>query len=420
MGMTHNDDEFMLYDFMTLWSTDDLWYVTRDYWIDLGEFWVLELDSSRGKEQTPKQQQTANYDNLQRLNQTWLSFFITICIPEIRSVFIQKTRIAFISECQSVSMHDRCVPFSRCLPLEARQIQDNLTQNGFASAAAILSERVNACETAEIFASKNVMSISKEHMVKLLAATQDVEWPPVFQIKIAEHFLRHHIIDPLEQAVKGGSSNSPVSLAKQLAKLIAISSQENGVQAFVPSNPNFTAIFHGLTQLGSAKGCDNKSKSKSAETSASSGDAEALQMLVEYDNQKAQVHATAADQETSATILHACKARFLWCFCFQVKWCCRLLCQQLNSRKKQQQTKTATSRAAKATATTTWKNCHYDYIIYHYKIALNRYAIQRWKPGKVRESTLTTQKQNKSLVYLQCYYIHTIWYLHMNMSLFRR
>ena len=237
---------------------------------------------------------------------------IFICSPEIHSLYKSKTRIAFISECQSVSMHDRlirCVPFSRCLPPEARQIQDNLTQNGCASAAAILRERVNACETAEIFASRNVISISKEHMVKLLAATQDVEWPPVFQIKIAEHFLRHHIIDPLEEAVKGGSSNSPVSLAKQLAKFIAISSQENGAQAFVPSKPNFTAIFHGLTQLGSAKGCG--SKSKSAETSARSGDAEALQMLVEYDNQKAQVHATAADQETSVTILHACKAGFL-------------------------------------------------------------------------------------------------------------
>ena len=186
-------------------------------------------------------------------------------------------------------------------------IEQNLLKNGYETTSAILKERLNACETAEIFATQNVSSISKAHMIKLLAATPDVEWPPVFQVKIADHYLRHYILEPLEQSVKGKTSSQPIVSMKELVRFLAIASQEHGAQSFVPSKPSFTAIFHGLT--GSQPGGAKKPAVAGAGDAAGSGADEALTMLMSIDSPTPPAAKAKEDDQSCEIILHSCQAR---------------------------------------------------------------------------------------------------------------
>lgn len=189
-------------------------------------------------------------------------------------------------------------------------IEQNLLTNGYETTAAILKERLHACATAEIFATQNVSSISKANMVKLLAATPNVEWPPVFQVKIADHHLRHYILEPLEKSVKAKERSQPISI-KDLGRFLAIASQEHGAESFVPSKPSFTAIFHGLTGLKSG-GAKKPAQAVAGDVAGSDSGAnaanEALTMLQSFDNPSLTAAPTQNDQ-SGEMILHSCKAR---------------------------------------------------------------------------------------------------------------
>ena len=188
-------------------------------------------------------------------------------------------------------------------------IEQNLLTNGYEETAAILKERMQACETAEIFATQNVSSISKANMVKLLAATPNVDWPPVFQVKIADHHLRHYILEPLVKSLKAKEPSQPISI-KDLGRFLAIASQEHGAESFVPRKPSFTAIFHGLTGLKSG-GAKKPAQAVAGDVAGSdSGANEALTMLQSFDNPSLAAAPTQDDQSQSREmILHSCKAR---------------------------------------------------------------------------------------------------------------
>ena len=110
--------------------------------------------------------------------------------------------------------------------IQARQILDNLNEQGKTSSSESLRERIAQCEVCEIFTTKNLKNIPEEKMSKFLLLTRDAwsHFDDFLKLKLAERHIHMQILLPLSKEL-GSESMDPVTVmtqARNLAQVFSI------------------------------------------------------------------------------------------------------------------------------------------------------------------------------------------------------
>ena len=130
---------------------------------------------------------------------------------------------------------------------------DNLEKKGEKNAAQMLRERVVACETCELLATKELKTMNTSSIKKLLAQVEEVfqYFPPSINLKLAQQWFLNEILPPALESINSGDQLKMQSGFKMLVDGLALKPpqddatdpEEEGFKIFNPKAPSFNGLF---------------------------------------------------------------------------------------------------------------------------------------------------------------------------------